>query len=320
MKFSPRSALALFLFMVLALFAQAFWWIVFMARLTAEKVYMAKELGGSPEFVDNIHKQEISRQIMVGLEGVFFLLLILAGAWLIYRALVRTEELKFHQQNFLMAVTHELKTPLASITLYVDTLQSSKIGDDRKEKVLPRMKEDVQRLERMVENILDAGRFERHGYQLRKQELNLSDLVESRLDEISRVPLSIPVNINRHIEPDIEFFGDPSALGRALDAVLENSLKYHDGKHAEVSVSLARRDQHLVITVADQGIGFSKKESRSLFERFYRIGNELTRTQPGTGLGLYLCREIVRAHGGDVTAESPGTGQGATFTITLKKS
>jgi signal transduction histidine kinase len=320
MKFSPRSALALFLFMVLALFAQALWWIVFMARLTAEKVKMAGELGGSPEFVQQIHQQEIQRQIMVGLEGVFFLVLILVGAWLIYRALVRTEELKFHQQNFLMAVTHELKTPLASIKLYLDTLQSPKIADERKEKVLPRMKEDVHRLEKLVENILDAGRFERHGYQLNKTEFDLSGLVAGRVQELSRVPLEIPVKIAGRIAPDIRFFGDPAALGRALDAVLENSLKYHNGRSAEVSVEVISIERQITITVADKGIGFDKNDSKSLFERFFRIGSEMTRRQSGSGLGLYLCREIVRAHGGDVTAESPGPGLGATFTITLKKS
>jgi two-component system, OmpR family, sensor histidine kinase CiaH len=320
MKFSPRSALALFLFMVTALFAQAVWWIVFMARLTAEKVDMARSLGGSPEYVENIHRQEISRQMMVGTEGVFFLVLILVGAWLIYRALVRTEELKFHQQNFLMAVTHELKTPLASIKLYVDTLQSPKIGDDRKEKVLPRMKEDIQRLERLVENILDAGRFERHGYRLNRTDIDLSALVEARVELLSHAASVVPVSVTKEIAQNIEYSGDPAALGRAIDAILENSLKYHDGKSASVHVTMTDAGRLIVIAVTDKGIGFDAKESRSLFERFYRIGNEMTRSQSGSGLGLYLCREIVRAHGGDVTAVSPGPGRGATFTITLKKS
>jgi signal transduction histidine kinase len=320
MKFSPRSALALFLFMITALFAQALWWIVFMARLTAEKVEMAGKLGGSPAYVQQIHEQEIQRQIMVGLEGVFFLVLILIGAWLIYRALVRTEELKFHQQNFLMAVTHELKTPLASMKLYLDTLQSTKIAEERKEQVIPRMKEDVQRLERLVENILDAGRFERHGYQLNKKDFDLSALVTSRVEIMAKVPLEIPVKIDREIEPGIQYFGDPAALGRAFDAILENGLKYHDGKKAEVAIKLSSDPRLITITVTDKGVGFDKTASRSLFERFYRVGNELTRRQSGSGLGLYLCREIVRGHGGDVTASSAGTGLGATFTITLRKS
>src|SRR5512140_2238956 len=184
MRLSPKSALALFSFMVIVLMAQALWWVVFMARLVGEKVDMAQQLGGSPAFVAQIHQEEIKRQMMVGTEGIFFLLLVLLGAWLIYRALVKSEELKFHQQNFLMAVTHELKTPLASIRIYLDTLQSPKIDPAKKEKVIPRMKEDIDRLGRLVENILDAGRFERHGYHLNRANLDLSALVDSRVEAL----------------------------------------------------------------------------------------------------------------------------------------
>jgi signal transduction histidine kinase len=109
-------------------------------------------------------------------------------------------------------------------------------------------------------------------------------------------------------------------LGRAIDAVLENALKYHCGESAEVAVEMTDDGRMTTISVADKGVGFDAREGRSLFERFYRIGSELTRRQSGSGLGLYLCREIIRAHGGDVTAFSPGPGKGATFTITLRKS
>ncbi len=104
---SPKQALILFVSIATVLVAQAAWWVVFMARLVDEKVQMAIDLGADQAFVDMIHRQEIRRQVMVGSEGVFLLLLVGFGAWLIYRALVRAEELKFHQQNFLMALTHE---------------------------------------------------------------------------------------------------------------------------------------------------------------------------------------------------------------------
>jgi len=304
--------------MVVVVFAQAFWWVVFMARLVAEKLYMAQSLGATPEFVDRIHKQEIARQIMVGMEGVFFLVLVLVGAWLIYRALVKTEELKFHQQNFLMAVTHELKTPLASMKVYLDTLQSPKIPQEKKQEIMPRMKEDIVRLEKMVENILDASRFERSGYHLKKTQVDFSALVQERLDELNRHPLHIPMTIDRNIQPGIQCFGDAAALGRAVDAVLENALKYHDGKSVHIGVGLTLNQKTASLTVTDNGVGFEPKEARVVFDRFYRVGDELTRSQSGTGLGLYLCREIIRAHGGTCSARSEGPGTGAAFTITLK--
>lgn len=320
MKLAPKSALTLFLFMVVVLFAQAVWWVFFMAKLTAEKVDMATQLGGSPQFVEQIHKEEFSRQIMLGSEGVFFFVLILLGAWIIYRALVRSEELKFHQQNFLMAVTHELKTPLASVQIYLDTLQSPKISPEKKEQIVPRMKEDVLRLERLVENVLDAGRFDRHGYHLNRAPLNLSTLVEERIDHVSKAATTVPLSIKNQIEPDISFNGDSTAIARAIDSILENSLKYYEGNHIELDISLKADRKEIVLAISDKGVGFAREDSRRLFERFYRIGNEMTRSQSGSGLGLYLCREIVRAHGGEVSARSEGVGKGATFTITLKQS
>ena len=152
MNLSPRKAFTLFMVMVAFRLAQAVWWVVFMARLVGEKVRMAQQLNGTPEFVEQIHQQEIARQIMVGLEGSFFIIVFAAGIWLMYRALVRTEELTFHQQNFLMAVTHELKTPLASMRIYLDTLQSPKISPEKKQEIIPRLKDDANRLERLVHN------------------------------------------------------------------------------------------------------------------------------------------------------------------------
>ncbi|MBK7140516.1 MAG: HAMP domain-containing histidine kinase [bacterium] len=320
MSFSPRSALALFLFMALTALALAVWWIIFMAHLVDEKVEIAQQLGASPEMLEQIHQQEISRQIMLGMEGVFLILLILLGGWLIYRALVKTEELKFHQQNFLMAVTHELKTPLASIKLYLDTIQSPKIEASKKETIIPKIQQDVARLEHLVQNILDAGRFERSGYRLNKIDVNLSDLVRERVAVVRGLPSSVAKQVTDEIQPDIMIDGDQLALGRAIDSILENSLKYHDGSGIQIDLKLKEISGRITLTITDRGIGFEKKDNKAIFDRFYRVGDEMTRTQAGTGLGLFLCREIIRAHGGTVTAESDGPGKGATFTISLKKS
>ena len=159
---SPRTALIVFLVLVLFVFAQAVWWIIFMAKLADEKVEIAEHLNAGATYVEQLHEEEISRQVMLGLEGTVFLLLLLVGIWLIYRALLQAEALKRNQENFLMAVTHELKTPIASMKLYLDTLSSERIPPEKKTAVLPRMKQDASRLERMVENILEAGRAEQN--------------------------------------------------------------------------------------------------------------------------------------------------------------
>jgi len=319
MNLSPKKALIIFIALVTFVFAQAVWWVVFMATLVNEKVELAQQLGGSEEFVQAIHQEEISRQIMLGMEGVVFLLLILAGIWLIYRSLVRAEDLKFHQQNFLMAVTHELKTPLASMKIYLDSLESEKIPMEKKLSVVLRLRDDLRRLEKMVSNILEAGRFERAGYHLNKDVFDFSSLLEEIVSTIEARPQAIPLTIEKQIEPNVYLDGDRYALGQAVGAILENSLKYHELGDIRIRVTLRTDAHQAYLTVSDNGIGLEKKNLREVFERFYRVGNEMTRRAEGSGLGLYLCREIIRAHGGKVTAHSEGLGRGTEFRIVLKR-
>jgi signal transduction histidine kinase len=315
---APKTGFILFVSLTVVLFIQAAWWVTFMAILLDEKVDMAVQLGADPAFLEKIHQEEVSRQIMLGMEGIFFLVLVAFGAWLIYRALVKTEELKFHQQNFLMAVTHELKTPLASIKIYLDTLQSAKIPEEKKATVIPRIKDDVGRLEKLVGNILDAGRFERSGYHLNKAQFNLTDMVTQGLDKLQTLPVKSKLQINRDIESDISLYGDRKALARAWDSILENSVKYNDNDTIIIDAGLKQKAEKIELVVSDNGIGLSRKETGEIFNRFYRVGHEMTRGKPGSGLGLYLSREIIRAHNGTISARSDGVGHGTTFTITLK--
>lgn len=315
---TSKTALVLFISLTIIMFAQAVWWVIFMAQLVDEKVSMAKTLGAGPDFIDDLHRQEYSRLVMLGLEGLFFLLIVLVGAWLIYRALVRTEQLKFQQQNFLMAVTHELKTPLASMKLYIDSLMSPKIADEKKTEIIPRMKGDVARLEKLVDNILEAGHFERSGYQLRLGSFNLSHLVNGALDNISQAPSKTPVEIERSLPETTLFYGDERALDRAIDAILENSVIYNDRPCVKINVTLTANKDELKLTISDNGVGLLSYDTTAIFDRFYRVGEEIRRSRPGSGLGLYLCREIILAHGGRIEARSEGLGKGSEFIITLK--
>ncbi len=315
---SPRGALIIFIVLTVTILAQAVWWIIFMAGLVNEKVEIAQQLGADQSFVEELHSQEVKRQVMVGMEGLFFLVLIGGGAWLIYRAQVKSEQLKFHQQNFLMAVTHELKTPLASIKIYLDTLSSAKIPQEKKAGVLPRMQTDLIRLEKLVENILEAGRFERAGYKLHLEHVNLTNLIDHLVHKYDRMTWEKPIEVVATLEPEIVVLGDAGALGRAVEAVLENALKYNDKDSIALTIALDNNGGKARLVIADNGIGLDRNEQDRVFDRFYRVGSELSRERPGSGLGLYLCREIVRAHGGEIAVESDGPGQGARFIITLE--
>jgi len=317
---AKRSKRALILFIVLTalVLAQAVWWTVFMAQLVDEKVEIAEELDAGAEYIEDVQKQEYRRQIMVGLEGVFFLVAILVGAWLIYRSLVRAEDVKFQQENFLMSVTHELKTPLASLQLYLDSLGSDKVPPEKKAAIVPRMKQDVHRLEQMVQNVLDAGRFERSGYEPQMARFDFSALVGRELERVEQSAWSRQVKINGSLANEIFVYGDEVGLMRVIDAVLTNAIKYSTDDPAQIDVSLERESKGCLWTVVDHGVGLEYHHQDRVFERFFRIESEATAGIAGSGLGLYLARELVLAHGGRIWAESEGLGQGTTIKISLK--
>ncbi len=316
---TSKKAFVLFISITFLLVAQAIWWIALMAKLFDEKVKMVQELGAEKAYIDLIQQEEISRQIMIGMEGLFFLLLVGIGAWLIYRTLVKNEELQYAQQNFLMSVTHELKTPLASMKIYLDTLKSDKIPEEKKMTIIPRLKDDVNRLEKLVENILEAGRFEKSGYELHKDYFDFSNMINSDLDKLKNFATHQKLEIIRENFPEnYIFYGDRFALSRAFEAIIENTLKYNDKDNILLKVSFKADKNNVYISISDNGIGLDKHNKERIFERFYRVGEVLNISKPGTGLGLFLCREIIKAHKGSIKVESDGIGMGVNFKIQLK--
>ncbi len=318
-QITPKKSLTLFIIMTIFLLAQAVWWISFMAILVDEKVELAKKLDASPDFISTIHKEETARQIMVGMEGVVFLLVLAFGLWLVHKSIVRLQKLQHHQQNFMMAVTHELKTPLSSLNIYLDTLQSPKISETDKAAIIPKMKEDIHRLRNLVDNVLEASRYEQSRPEQKKERINLTALVSERLTDLKRAPNHKLLKLHQSLSPDVYIYGNRKSITRVLDALLGNAVKYNTNPTVIIDVTLSTSNDDILLKITDNGIGLEKKEQRAVFDRFYRVGNELTRDFDGTGLGLYLSREIIRAHGGDISVHSDGLGKGTTFTITLKK-
>ncbi len=318
-RVAPRHALVLFIVMLLFLIAQAVWWVVFMAQLVDEKVELAEQLGAGEEFIERIHEEEIHRQIMVGLEGVFFLVILMIGLWIIYRSIVRLHQLRFHQENFMMAVTHELKTPLSSLNLYLDSLHSTKISEEKKAAILPRMKADVRRLHKLVDNVLEAGRFDRSRLVNRKSPFNLTELIEETLALLETTVASASLHFGKNLQPEVVLHGDRESMGRALYLVLENCARYNTSETKRIRIDLSERKDQIQLDIADNGIGLERKELRAIFDRFYRVGSELVRNYEGSGLGLYLSKEIIAAHGGTIDAHSEGPNRGTTFMIRLKK-
>ena len=263
-------------------------------------------------------EQESSRRIkMFASEGSFFVPITLFGAFLIYRTLKRSEGLKFRQQNFIHAVTHEFRTPLTSLRLYLQTLQAGKLHDDKKPELYDKMLDDCYRLDGMVDNVLEAGHSVRNDYKLNLVKTDLSGDLSEYLDNFEPQVKGLNGQIERRIEPDIFVRTDYHALERAVKAIMENALKYSKPDNRVIRVALTREASHACITIADNGVGIPKNEQKYIFDRFYRIGNESTRNFKGTGLGLYLARQTVEGHGGKIEIQSEGIDRGSVFTIKL---
>jgi two-component system, OmpR family, sensor histidine kinase CiaH len=271
----------------------------------------------NPEVLARVKNKAFHRIVMFASEGSFFVLLTLLGAFMIYRTLHQSEELKKQQENFIHAVTHEFKIPVASIKLYLETMSSPKIDKDKCLSMVPRMLEDCHRLERLVDNVLEAGRLAGHSRHLKLAPANLSADLQDYLEELRPLIERSHVKLIADIDPDISVKSDYQALRRVVGALVDNAIKYSPENRRELTVTARRVGKTCVLSFRDRGVGIEPQELRRIFDRFYRTGMESTRTVKGTGLGLFLVREIVAEHEGTVEVRSDGPDQGSAFIITL---
>ena len=246
-------------------------------------------------------------------EGATFFLLILFGAVYIYRSVRGQLRAQNQQQNFVMAITHELKTPIAVARLNLETLQRYQLEEAKKEKLLQMTLQETMRLDSLINNILISSQLDGDSYQVSKEELNFSDLVNDvALQFTNRYA---DRKLIKHIQPDIDINGDPLLLKLLVSNLLENANKY-SAKEKEIDLELTEANGIIFLKVKDEGTGISNEEKKNVFKKFYRVGNEQTRKTKGTGLGLYLCKKIAEDHNGKVTIED-NQPQGSNFIVRL---
>jgi len=249
-------------------------------------------------------------------EGSIFLLLILIGAAFLYRSVRRQFYMQQQQQNFMMAVTHELKTPVSVAKLNLETLQKYTLEPEKQKKLIRMTLQETSRLDFLTNNILIASQLDGDRYKSSKEELDLSDLFTDCINGFkNRYPERI---LDEQIETSADVKGDALLLQMLINNLLENANKYSP-KEARIKTLLQKTDSKIILNIIDEGPGIADHEKKKIFAKFYRIGNESTRKTQGTGLGLYLCRKIARDHNADimVTNNSP---RGSNFTIILPRS
>jgi len=282
------------------------------------KIWVDKnKISVAPETINRLRSKSDSVVTMFVSEGSIFFIIMIFGAYLIYRALKKSEELKINQTNFMNAVTHELKTPLTAIILYLETLQNANIDSSKTSEIYSNMICDCDRLDGMVNNVLEASRLDSSEFKIELSFTNLSDDINNYLDNFDIYIRQQKGEVSRDIKSGIYVMSNFSELNRVIRLLVENGLKYSPPDHRVINLRLEKIKDKARITIADKGFGIENSEIENIFKRFYRINNNNSRVIKGTGLGLFIAEQIIKAHRGTIKAQSAGHDKGTSFMIEL---
>ncbi len=303
---------AIMLYMVAA-FA---WWAILLNKKNTENYHLKNRLihvDKSFSVTEIEQEYQIQKRMIIG-EGLVFGISIILGLVLINRGFWSELGSNRKLNNFLLSVTHELKTPLASLKMIYNTLGNKTIADNKKVALLSIAQQETSRLERLVDNILMTAQMEQ-SYQYNFEKINISEFFTKRLKHFTSVHPNNNFDID--IKENIYQSVDKEALNILFDNILNNAIKYAT-RNPTIKIELKENGKEIILSIADHGPGINKEEKEKIFEKFYRIGNEETRETKGTGLGLFIAKEIMNAHKGSIkiTDNQPS---GAVFDLIFPK-
>lgn len=328
-----NTKLRLFSYFVIAYMLLAFaWWSVllfeknrdaFKAWNKYQRVLMVAEgkVSSDAEYRQTAEYQELAsdyktQEWMIMGEALFFVLSLVTGIWLINRGYHKEVMAARQRRNFLLSITHELKSPIASIKLVLETLIRRKtLKLEQAEKLHQSALKEVDRLHTLVNDLLLSARLET-SYTLNIEKINLKKLIDELCSKMLMEQPSLQVSFRTNLD-EAMLNGDKTGLTSVVLNLMENAAKY-SGDEKIIDVTLENTSDSWIVKIADQGIGISEIEKKNIFEKFYRVGNEDTRKTKGTGLGLYIVDQIVKAHKGhiEVLDNEP---RGTVFVVSLPK-
>ena len=279
---------------------QFIWWGFHLIELT-------KELDSQQSIVSN-------RVFMIMSEGFVFFTILLLGLWKVRTSIKKELKYSVRQNNFLLSVTHELKTPLAANKLYLQTILKRELSPDKKKELIEKAISENLRLEGMVDNILNASRIENDAVHFHKEKIDLTLLLSEIANRFNKILSKEVIEID--LEPEITIDGDRFMIETSVNNLLENAIKYAGIENSIYLYLKETEDDEIIFGVKDQGIGVPLEYQKEIFEKFVRNENEETRSQKGTGLGLFITAEFIKIHGGTISYRD-NSPKGANFEIIL---
>jgi two-component system sensor histidine kinase CiaH len=311
-----RFVVFVYWFMLVYIIAALVWWFVALQQQNNQMMdnRMQQLKHDDIHFLEktaNIRLEAKRKTVQYSMEGSTFLLLIIISAVFVYRAVRRQLRLQQQQQNFMMAVTHELKTPIAVAKLNLETLQRYDLDEEKRKKMISIALLETNRLNTLSSNILVSSQLEGGNYHLTKEEIDFSNLTKNIVNDYqNRFPEK---KWQSDIEPGVAIKGDNLLLQMLINNLIENAIKY-SSKNAWIGVELKKENNAILLRIRDEGSGIPHNEKKKIFDKFYRVGNESTRTAQGTGLGLYLCSKIAKDHSAHITV-ADNSPAGSIFTV-----
>ena len=271
--------------------------------------YQILDLGA---LADQTQEDTSRRVIMIIGEGGVFILILMAGFWKIQQSIAKEIQLSQRQNNFMLSVTHELKTPLTSTQLALQTLKKRNLNTEVRENLIAKALNANQRLSSLIDNIINASRLESNDFTPRREIFPLNTFLQGKTEELKIIYEQASIALI--CEVDI-INADAYMLETIFNNLLENAIKYSD-ENPKIEITVKNKGQMTEITIADQGVGISAQEKTQIFKKFYRVGNEISRSQKGSGLGLFITSEFVQLHKGRIKCENNNP-KGTKFIIEL---
>jgi two-component system, OmpR family, phosphate regulon sensor histidine kinase PhoR len=313
-KEKNQTKFLLFYIVIIYVFAFLFWWSYLLYTKTEQHYtdalkynilkFQVEKKGNTDVYFQTEEflqlKKKFERQkVMIQMEGAVFFIILLMGMLKIRQSFQQEIAIAKQQKNFILSITHELKSPLAGIKLMNETLKMRELPKEKQHTLINNALSEVDRLESLVENILIAAKIENDQYGFTKEKINLSTICEQVFINYKERK---DIQMSASIEEDVYLEADKTCMASILSNLIDNAIKY--AENSKVHLSLQKNNQSIQLLVSDEGKGIPDTEKSKIFDKFYRIGNEETRAAKGTGLGLYIVKQLVNFHKGSIEVKN----------------